>query len=251
MSEEIGSFLSRWSRRKAEHRSEQEASTPSEAAGPDNATATPTQDQGSTSPLSDVQGPQIHHPQRPDPEPRSRESAVQSNGATDLEARTSAPELPDIESLTPESDFSAFMQPGVDPQAQSAALKRLFIDAHFNRIDEMDIDIADFGIFEPISPAMLRSMNQARSLGFFSDEQTEEPAPAEAGESMTGETEESLKDHREVVAESAAEASALPQDPANEPSREAAMRDREVPAVQSGTPIAQKGLTPDEPTSST
>lgn len=46
-----------------------------------------------------------------------------------------------------------------------AALRRLFSDPHFNRISEMNIDVADFGSFDPIPPEMFKVMDQARIFG--------------------------------------------------------------------------------------
>ncbi len=65
------------------------------------------------------------------------------------------------------------MKTGVDPTTRAGALRRLFTDPHFNRMDGLDIYIDDYGKPDPIPMAMLRMMNQARSLGLFSDENDE------------------------------------------------------------------------------
>jgi hypothetical protein len=98
------------------------------------------------------------------------------------------PELPPIDSLKGlESDYQDFLRPDVDPATKSAALRKLFGDPHFNRMDGMDVYIDDYTKEDPIPSAMLRALNQARSLGLFDDEgkkrdaQVEpaaEPAPA-------------------------------------------------------------------------
>jgi hypothetical protein len=82
--------------------------------------------------------------------------------------------LPDPESLTPDSDFTMFMRSGVDPQARNAALKRLFSDPHFNQMDGLDVYIDDYGRPDPIPAAMLRRLNQARSLRLFDEDEDED-----------------------------------------------------------------------------
>lgn len=150
-----GRFLSRWSRRKAEHR---EGRTPEQQAARQEPVASLANQ------TADLAGQQSDSARGP--------SALTSSAT---ESDTSQQEqLPAIEELTAESDFRPFMKDDVDPSTRHAALQRLFADPHFNRICDMDIDIEDFGKFEPIPPAMLRMMDSARSLGFFSEEDDSE-----------------------------------------------------------------------------
>lgn len=65
-----------------------------------------------------------------------RELATAGEGATELTPENL--DLPDIESLTAESDFSAFMKEGVPPALRRLALRKLWSsDPMFNVIDEM------------------------------------------------------------------------------------------------------------------
>lgn len=48
------------------------------------------------------------------------------------------PELPDLDSLGEDSDYSAFMAPGVDPSLRRQALRKLFSSPKFNVTDGMD-----------------------------------------------------------------------------------------------------------------
>ena len=89
------------------------------------------------------------------------------------------PELPPIDSLKGlESDYKDFLRPDVDPATKSAALRKLFGDPHFNQMDGLDTYIDDYTKEDPIPPAMLRAMNQARSLGLFDDEEKAQEQPA-------------------------------------------------------------------------
>jgi hypothetical protein len=90
----------------------------------------------------------------------------------------SAPaELPSIESLQGiASEYKDFFKPGVDDALKRAALKKLFNDPHFRfaNMDKLDTYIDDYSIEDPIPEAMLRSLNQAKSLFLFEDEKKED-----------------------------------------------------------------------------
>ena len=90
------------------------------------------------------------------------------------------PTLEEVKSLTPASDFSRFVAPGVDSGVKNAAMKKLFTDPHFNVMDGLDTYIEDYGRVDPIPKSMLRQMVQARMLGLLDDEMEEQPVPAEA-----------------------------------------------------------------------
>jgi hypothetical protein len=86
-------------------------------------------------------------------------------------------ELPPIDSLKGlESDYKDFLRPDVDPATKSAALRKLFGDPHFNRMDGLDTYIDDYTKEDPIPATMLRALNQARTLGLFDDEEKAEAA---------------------------------------------------------------------------
>ena len=121
-------FLSRWSRRKVEHRSGQ---------------AQPADDKAAALPAaaSGVAG-----------------TAPDAAAAPPLPP----PELPPVESLTPESDFSVFMQPAVEQGVRRAALKKLFADPHFNVMDGLDTYIDDYTQPDPIPEALMKKLYQAR-----------------------------------------------------------------------------------------
>jgi hypothetical protein len=72
--------------------------------------------------------------------------------------------LPAIESLTPQSDFTAFMQPTVKEDLRRMALKKLFRDPHFNVPDPFEPYSGDWTVGEPIPPDLLATLNQARTV---------------------------------------------------------------------------------------
>lgn len=63
--------------------------------------------------------------------------------------------LPPVESLSIDSDFSAFMKPKVDDDIKRAALKKLFSDSRFNVMDGLDVYIDDYTKADPMPEGML------------------------------------------------------------------------------------------------
>jgi hypothetical protein len=88
------------------------------------------------------------------------------------------PALPEVENLTPQSDFRPFMGSGVDPLTRRAALKKLFGDAHFNLPDPFEPYSIDLTGEDPIPAEMLKTLHQAQKLLFDEPEKTAQ-APTE------------------------------------------------------------------------
>ena len=110
----------------------------------------------------------------PELKPKTTPSSVPQDKKTiesasaPAEEETLPPTLEDAESIDRFApDFSAFMQPNVDPAVQQAAMKKLFSDPHFNIMDRLDIYIDDYSIPDPIPMEMLKRMVQSESLGLF------------------------------------------------------------------------------------
>jgi hypothetical protein len=74
------------------------------------------------------------------------------------------PELPPVDKLTIDSDFSGFFHPKVEEDVRRSALRKLFSDPHFNVMDGLDTYIDDYSKTEPIPAAMLASMKQAKRI---------------------------------------------------------------------------------------
>ncbi|HUF20848.1 MAG TPA: DUF3306 domain-containing protein [Burkholderiales bacterium] len=99
-----------------------------------------------------------------------------------------APPLPSLDELTPESDFSAFMHPKVDPDLRQAALKKLFSSARYQAMDGLDVYIGDYSTPDPLPPALLAGLAHAQSLLGRNDahaqNESAEREPRPAGEDL-------------------------------------------------------------------
>ena len=84
-----------------------------------------------------------------------------------------------MESLTFESDFTAFLRPEVDDKLKRAALKQLFRDPRFNVMDGLDTYIDDYTKADPIAPDVLADLLQ-RGFGRAADTGQEQAAAVNA-----------------------------------------------------------------------
>jgi len=90
--------------------------------------------------------------------------------------------LPAVESLTPDSDFTPFMNAKVDGGTRRAALKKLFADARYNIPDPFEAYSEDWTVGEPIPMEMLKTLNHAQKLLFDEPEKKVEAVAAAAAE---------------------------------------------------------------------
>lgn len=82
-----------------------------------------------------------------------------------------APALPPVDGLTPESDFAPFMHPKVAQALRRLALKKLFLDPHFNVPDPYEAYSGDWTGGDAIPEELLKSLNQARTVLFREEEE--------------------------------------------------------------------------------
>ena len=106
----------------------------------------------------------------------AKEKALEEKQALDAQP---APALPPVEKLTPESDFRDFMHPKVDDALRRIALKKMFADPHFQLPDLFEPFSGDWTSAEPISPELLATLNQVRTVLFPEQEKKEEQAKEE------------------------------------------------------------------------
>jgi hypothetical protein len=103
-----------------------------------------------------------------DLEPIAKTQSDEVVQTTDAEDEPQLPTLEDAEKMNHQSsDFSSFMQPGVDPTVQEAALKKMFADPRFNVICQMDEYVLDPSMFAPLPASMLKRLVQSETLNLF------------------------------------------------------------------------------------
>jgi hypothetical protein len=93
------------------------------------------------------------------PAPAPVPPAVEAPAAAPAAA---ASELPPVESLTFDSDFTAFLKPGVDRTLQRAALRKLLHDPRFNVMDGLDVYIDDYTKPSPLETSLIKDLVSAR-----------------------------------------------------------------------------------------
>jgi len=71
-------------------------------------------------------------------------------------------ELPPVEQLTPESDFSGFMDARVEDSLRRTALKKLFSDPRFNVTDGLDDYAEDYSTLEVLPASLVDRLRHAR-----------------------------------------------------------------------------------------
>jgi hypothetical protein len=155
-------FLRRWSRLKADPVAAQPAAAPGPAEQRPEVAAMPAI---------------APHP------PRAPQRTGAGAGAPAL------PTLDDVARLDGDSDFSAFVTPGVDKDVRRLALKKLFSDPHFNLVDRLDVYMDDYNKPSPMSEAMLAALHHTKNLfaplaGDVREAEADAGATAEAGEGV-------------------------------------------------------------------
>ena len=116
-----------------------------------------------------------------------REAPAAKATETPAPGAEASPPVPPVESLTPESDFTAFMGPKVKDELRRLALKKLFSDPHFNIPDPYEAYSGDWTVGEPISEELLATLNQARTVLFREPEKKAPQETPAADEKIAGE----------------------------------------------------------------
>lgn len=159
-------FFSRWSRRKAQARQEEQAvdrptrqavgATPAAAAPIPTPPSAPLAVEPPAAPGQPI-APPLPEAERP------------------TEAAPPLPTLDDVRALTPDADFSRFVAPEVSPDVRNAAMKKLFSDPFFNEMDGLDIYIDDYSKPDPLPASLARKLVSAQFMKLFDEPQDEQP----------------------------------------------------------------------------
>jgi len=97
---------------------------------------------------------------------------------------TPPPDLPDIETLTPDSDFTAFMKEGVPKALRRQALRKLWAsDPVFNFIDGME----EYGEDYTDAATVIEGMKSAWEVGKGYPKEEKQKPSADAAATTTGE----------------------------------------------------------------
>lgn len=117
---------------------------------------------------------------------------INSDGvsSTDETPKEELPTLEDVLKLTKDSDYSAYVKPGIDPAVQQAAMQKLFSDPHYNIMDGLDIYIDDYSKPDPIPLEMLKQLNQSQLLGLFKTSEEEKDNQVNSNRDMQGNNQE-------------------------------------------------------------
>jgi hypothetical protein len=92
-----------------------------------------------------------------EPDPSAADAAPEQSPEKNAQPGV-AVELPDLDTLRDDSDYSAFMSPGVDADLRRKALRKLFGSPKFNVIDDMDDYCGDYTKFESLGGIVTADM---------------------------------------------------------------------------------------------
>ena len=126
------------------------------------------------------------------PAPGDAAPAISVPPAPATPAAAAPVELPPVDSLTFDSDFTAFLRPEVDDEVKRAALKQLFRDPRFNVMDGLDTYIDDYTKADPIPEDMLAGLMQRFVNASLPDEPP--PAAVDAGKPSADAVEPPVRD---------------------------------------------------------
>ena len=105
---------------------------------------------------------------------KQQEECAPSHRAADLDAPPT--DLPPVDALTIDSDFSGYFHPKLDENLRRAALRKLFGDPHFNVMDGLDVYIDDYSKSDPLPPELLAQLKHAQQILAWAREDTEKTA---------------------------------------------------------------------------
>jgi hypothetical protein len=112
-------------------------------------------------------------------------SAAEVEAAEITEPELTDADMPPVESLGEGSDYRGFLSPKVSEALRKAALRKLFSQSRFNKVDGLDDYAEDFTRFEPlgdlVTHEMRRMLERARKALQEGDDQDANAPPRSAG----------------------------------------------------------------------
>lgn len=116
----------------------------------------------------------------PAEEPAAEEPAEDARAGEEAEALPPGDDdMPPLESLGEDSDYSSFLSPRVSAALRKQALRKLFRSPKFNVISELDDYIDDFRNFPPLGDMVTADMKHAAAVLLKKQLEAEEAAAAE------------------------------------------------------------------------
>ncbi|MDH3315713.1 MAG: DUF3306 domain-containing protein [Gammaproteobacteria bacterium] len=153
-SAEEGSFFRRWSSRKRRARRERTDEVPAEASVEES-------------------------------------KAVENDAAGEPERVLTDEDMPPLDSLNEESDYSGFMSPGVSESLRNLALRKMFLSSKYNFTDGLDDYADDFTKFAPLGDIITSDMrHQIEMQAERAKQKLEEEARAAMDNAPSGEVPE-------------------------------------------------------------
>ena len=112
-------------------------------------------------------------------------------------AEAPPPELPPLDQLSPDSDFSAFMDRRVDDGLRRLALKKLFGDPRLNAADGLDVFSEDYSKLEDLPQEMVAKLvHMRRTLRRPEPEKELEEKEAEPEQNVAQEIEAKVEEDK-------------------------------------------------------
>lgn len=98
------------------------------------------------------------------PEPTPPEGTVTPDGDKPAERVLTDEDMPPLDSLDEDSDYSEFLSPGVSESLRNAALRKMFLSPKFNVVDGLDDYADDFTKFAPLGDIVTSDMRHQMEL---------------------------------------------------------------------------------------
>jgi len=100
----------------------------------------------------------------PTNEPKTNEQDLDQSGDESVDPPLTDEDMPPVESLGEDDDFSGFLSPEISEKLRKVALRKLFHGAGFNVRDGLDDYDDDFTVFEPLGDIVTADMRHQQEM---------------------------------------------------------------------------------------